>query len=87
MQEQYDMCYSKCVAQETDKVVAERAQVQLHLLPLHQDKELCTPRVNAVRNSTLFPESFCSGSAALILVACMLCVHNASFVGEALTWL
>merc|ERR1712130_689824 len=26
LKEQYDMCYSKCVAQETDKVVAERAQ-------------------------------------------------------------
>jgi len=26
VQEQYDMCYSKCVAQETNQVVAERAQ-------------------------------------------------------------
>ena len=29
LQEQYDMCYTKCVAQETDRVVEEREQVRL----------------------------------------------------------
>lgn len=33
------MCYSKCVAQETDKVVAERAQVCMSLKTEHK----CSP--------------------------------------------
>lgn len=50
LQEQYDMCYSKCVAQETDKVVAERAQVFL-LCPLHLENESLCAILKATKQS------------------------------------